>query len=60
MKMTRELGVSRSGYYAWLKRKPCKRDMEEMRLLELIKNIFKEHYKEIRQPEDMAGTCKVL
>jgi len=50
MKMAKDLGVSRSGYYAWLKRKPSLRDIEEMELLELIKKIFKNHYKRYGSP----------
>jgi len=37
--MCRVLGVSRSGYYAWLKRPPSARSMEDERLTELIEEI---------------------
>jgi len=50
MKMARELGVSRSGYYAWLKHIPSQREIEEMELLELIKNIFNDHQKRYGSP----------
>lgn len=43
-KMAKLLGVSRSGYYAWKKRKPSKRSEEDGRLIKLIKQIFKDHY----------------
>jgi len=49
-KMAKELGVSRSGYYAWRKRKPSLREIEEMKLLKLIKQIFDEHYKRYGSP----------
>lgn len=38
--MAKDLGVSRSGYYAWLKRKPSQREKEDMELLALIVKIF--------------------
>jgi len=43
-KMAEIFEVSRSGYYAWANREPCKRDKEDMELAELIKMIFKNHY----------------
>jgi transposase InsO family protein len=42
--MAKILGVSRSGYYIWKERKPCKRDEEECKLKDLIKQIFEDHY----------------
>ena len=42
--MCRTLDVSTSGYYAWLKREPSKRDREESELLELILTIFDESH----------------
>lgn len=39
--MCRVLGVSRSGYYSWLKRKPSKRTLEEKELMKQIKEIHK-------------------
>jgi len=41
MKMAKVLGVSRSGYYAWEKRKDWKDKDQE--LVELIRSIFAEH-----------------
>lgn len=34
------LGVSRSGYYAWLSRKPSHRELEDQKLAEDIEQIF--------------------
>jgi transposase InsO family protein len=42
-KMAKDLGVSRSGYYAWLVRKPGRRETEDRELLRLIIQIFEEH-----------------
>jgi putative transposase len=39
--MCKVLGVSRSGYYAWIKRKPSKRAVENQELMEQIRNIHK-------------------
>jgi len=39
-RMCRELDVSRSGYYAWRKREPSKRSLEDQRLTVHIKAIF--------------------
>jgi transposase InsO family protein len=39
-KMAKDLGVSRSGYYAWLKREPGQRETEDRELLCLIIQIF--------------------
>jgi transposase InsO family protein len=44
MKMARILGISRSGYYAWLLRKPSHHEKEDKELLELITQIFEDHY----------------
>jgi transposase InsO family protein len=38
--MARDLGVSRSGYYAWLMREPSRHEREDMELLRLIIEIF--------------------
>lgn len=38
--MARQLGVSRSGYYAWTRRKPSLRNSEDARLGERIKQVF--------------------
>jgi len=42
-KMAKDLGVSRSGYYAWLKRKPSLHEIEDRELLRLIAQIFEEN-----------------
>jgi len=39
--MCKVLGVSRSGYYAWIKRKPSKRAIENQELMEQIHEIHK-------------------
>jgi len=43
-KMAKLLGVSRSGYYAWKDRNPSNREEEDIRLRDLIKQIFEKHY----------------
>ncbi len=43
--MCKVLGVSRSGYYEWLKREPSKREIENQNLMEQIRNI---HHKSKR------------
>jgi transposase InsO family protein len=43
-RMAKELGVSRSGYYAWLLRKPSRREQEDRELLQLIIQIFESNY----------------
>jgi transposase InsO family protein len=42
--MAKELGVSRSGYYAWLSRGTSRREKEGMELLKLITQIFEGHF----------------
>ena len=42
-KMAKDLGVSGSGYYAWLDRKPSRHKTEDRHLLGLIVKIFQEH-----------------
>lgn len=39
--MCKVLGVSKSGYYSWLKRKPSKRAVENQKLMEQIRQIHK-------------------
>jgi len=41
--MAKTLGVSRSGYYAWLNRKPSRHEQEDRELLARIVKIFEEH-----------------
>ena len=47
----RRLGVSRSGYNAWLKRKPCKREQRKNRIKEKICNIYDESHKNYGAPK---------
>jgi len=42
--MARVLGVSRSGYYAWVLKAPGKREKEDIELSEMIAKIFENHY----------------
>jgi len=49
-RLARVLGVSRSGYYMWEKRKPSKYDKEEQKLAELIKQIFINHLSRYGSP----------
>jgi len=39
--MCRRLGVSRSGFYAWLKRKPSRRALEDRRLSAKVVSSFR-------------------
>ncbi|MFP3040316.1 IS3 family transposase [Treponema primitia] len=58
-KMARELWVSRSGYYAWLQRKPGQHESEDRELLELIIEIFNAHYRRYGSPrvwEELKNT----
>jgi len=43
-KMAKVLGVSRSGYYAWEGRKPSRHAEQDKFLVELIEDIFEDHY----------------
>jgi len=49
-RMAKELGVSRSGYYAWEKRKPSRHEQKDMELLFLIMQIFKKHHRRYGSP----------
>lgn len=56
--MCEMLGVSRQGYYAWLKRGPSERDLEDEDLTRVIKEIHDEHkgrYGIDRIHREMAG-----
>jgi transposase InsO family protein len=48
--MCRVLGVSKSGYYDWRKRKPSARDKANAKLVEEIKRIFKRSRKTYGSP----------
>ena len=57
-KMARVLGVSRSGYYAWEKRKPSRHSKKDMELSFLILQIFKKHHVRYGSPriwEELKG-----
>lgn len=67
-KMAKVLGVSKSGYYAWLKRPVSKRALENEKLLEDIKTIHKESretygsprmYKDLRKRGIKCGERRV-
>jgi putative transposase len=57
-KMAKELGVSRSGYYAWEKRGPSPHEQKDMELSFLIMQIFKKHHRRYGSPrvwEELKG-----
>ena len=47
--------VSRSGYYAWLKRKPSQRELSNRRIDTKIKHLFTEHKAAYRLAPNDAG-----
>jgi transposase InsO family protein len=49
-KMAKELGVSRSGFYAWEGREPSRHEQTDQKLTELIRGIFKDHYSRYGSP----------
>ena len=49
-KMARVLGVSRSGYYAWLEWRPSRREAADRELGDLISKIFYEHQRRYGSP----------
>jgi putative transposase len=51
------LGVSRSGFHAWLKRHPSKRWVSDVRLLELIQAIHEESDGTYGSPRIHAELC---
>jgi len=53
-KMAKVLGVSRSGYYAWDRRKPSRHAEEDRILGELIKKIFDDHFGRYGSPRIWA------
>jgi putative transposase len=44
-RMCRVLGTSEAGYYAWIKRPPRRRSLEDMKLLEAMKIIHEENHR---------------
>ena len=57
-RMAKELGVSRSGYYAWEKREPSPHEQKDMELSFLIMRIFKKHHGRYGSPrvwEELKG-----
>jgi len=48
--LCRTLGVSRSGFYDWLDRKPSKRELDDRRLAVKVRAIFKEHHGRLGEP----------
>jgi putative transposase len=44
-RMCRALGTSEAGYYAWRKRPPSRRSLEDMKLLEAMKIIHEENHR---------------
>ena len=48
--MCRVLHVSRAGYYAWLKRKPCKRQEQQMNWIEQIKAAHQQSHRTYGSP----------
>ena len=53
-KMARVLGVSRSGYYAWERRKACRHSEEDAELADAIRRIFEEHHGRYGSPRIWA------
>lgn len=49
-RLCQSLGVSRSAYYAWLKRKPSQRELDDQRLMKRIKLIFEASYRSYGVP----------
>ena len=56
--MAQILGVSRSGYYDFLKRKPSKRELENEEIVRKIRTIFKESHETYGSPRIHAELCK--
>lgn len=53
------LGVSKSGYYAWLSREPSERERENQQLLEKIKLIYAQHKGRYGSPRIHAALKQV-
>ena len=56
--MCRLLGVSTSGYYAWVDRGPSTRDEANARLLETINGIHQQSRRTYGAPRITAGTSR--
>ena len=56
--MSRVLKVSRSGYYAWLSRPPCKRRLDDEVLLKAIEKIFRESDGIYGSPNILNALCR--
>src|SRR5690349_5602260 len=57
-RMCRILGVSRSGYYAWLNREPSNRHKENLAALGPIREVYLEHRKAYGSPRVHAELRK--
>ncbi len=66
--MCRVLDVSRSGYYAWLKRAPSARDEEDDRLKERIREIHRQSrgtygvpriHAELKEDDERVGRKRI-
>lgn len=57
-RLCRILGVSRSGYYAWLNREPSNRHKENLAALEPIREVYLEHRKAYGSPRADAELRK--
>lgn len=53
--MCKVLDVSRSGYYAWVKRKPCQHGIEDKALEKLIKEIYAQGRRKYGSPRVQLG-----
>ena len=42
--MLKHLGVSKSGYYAWINRKPSDRDLQKQKVIDAIKEIYDDSF----------------
>ncbi len=59
LKMARIFNISKSSYYAWLKRKPSAHEQRDKELLTEIKRVFKEKHKRYGSPriyKELHGT----
>jgi len=52
--MCRVLGISRSGYYEWLNRKPSKRSIENQTLKEAIRSVYEQSKRRLGSPKITA------